>query len=462
MATDTAQPNGKPAAPQARFTTGSTMRHVVVMTLTSAFGLSFMFLVDFLALFWVSQLKVEMLVSAIGFAATIQFFIISVAIGMMIAGVALVSRALGMGQGERARRLSTVVLIYSVGIQALLSLLALLFLEPLLRLSGADGETLQVAKSFLTLSLPSQPIMAAGMCASAILRAVGDAWRGMMVTVVGGVFAAVLDPLLIIYLDMGVEGAALAIVGSRLLMAAAGIYWVIAKHNMMARPKASDFTKFLGAYLAIALPAVATQMATPFGNWLLIRAISEHGDAAVAGFGVVSRLTILGFGGIYALSGAIGGIIGQNAGAGLGDRVQQAYSDSLKFCALYTLATWAVMAALAGPIVAAFGLSAEAAEVVEVFCYYAAGTFVFTGALFVANATFNNLGRPIWATVANWTRDGLLMAPLAFGLGAVYGAGGVIWAQALGNTVVGILAGWVAWRYVRSGRGIEPVQPAKA
>ena len=50
------KPAGKAAAPQAKFTTGSTMRHVVVMTLTSAFGLSFMFLVDFLALFWVSQL----------------------------------------------------------------------------------------------------------------------------------------------------------------------------------------------------------------------------------------------------------------------------------------------------------------------------------------------------------------------------------------------------------------------
>lgn len=450
------------SAPQARFTTGSTMRHVVVMTLTSAFGLSFMFLVDFLALFWVSQLKIEMLVSAIGFAATLQFFIVSVGIGMMIAGVALVSRALGMGQGERARRLSTVFLVYSVVIQTLLSIATLVFLEPLLRITGAEGATLEVARDFLMLSLPSQPIMAAGMCAAAVLRAVGDAWRGMMVTVIGGLVAAALDPFLIIYLDLGVEGAAQAIVGSRLVMAAFGIYWVWAKHNMFAAPRASDITAFLSPYLAIALPAVATQMATPFGNWLLIRAISEHGDAAVAGFGVVSRLTILGFGGIYALSGAIGGIIGQNAGAGLGDRVRQAFMDSVKFCAIYTLATWAVLAALAGPVISAFGLSAEAAEVVEVFCYYAAGTFVFTGALFVANATFNNLGRPLWATAANWTRDGLLMAPLAFGLGALFGAGGVIWAQALGNMVVGVIAGWAAWRHVCSGQGIEAGHPAKA
>ena len=79
---------------------------------------------------------------------------------------------------------------------------------------------------------------------------------------------------------------------------------------------------------------------------------------------------------------------------------------------------------------------------------------MFTGALFVSNAAFNNLGKPIWATMANWSRDGLLMAPLAFGLGAVAAGTGVIAAQALANTLVGIGAAWIGWRYVRAGKGI--------
>jgi hypothetical protein len=58
------------AAPtrQARFTTGSTMRHVVVMTLTGSVGLTFMFLVDAATLFWVSQLGDQTLMAAVGFA----------------------------------------------------------------------------------------------------------------------------------------------------------------------------------------------------------------------------------------------------------------------------------------------------------------------------------------------------------------------------------------------------------
>ena len=89
-----------------KFTTGSTMRHVVVMTLTGSLGLSFMFLVDFLALFWISRLKDEVLITAVGFAGVIQFFVISVAMGMMIGAVALVSRALGRGDVDEARRIA--------------------------------------------------------------------------------------------------------------------------------------------------------------------------------------------------------------------------------------------------------------------------------------------------------------------------------------------------------------------
>jgi len=79
----------------AKFTTGSTMRHVVVMTLASAIGLTFMFLIDAATLFWVSRLGDERLMAALGFAWTVQFFIISSGIGLAIATTTLVSRALG-------------------------------------------------------------------------------------------------------------------------------------------------------------------------------------------------------------------------------------------------------------------------------------------------------------------------------------------------------------------------------
>ncbi|WP_343116033.1 MATE family efflux transporter [Ostreiculturibacter nitratireducens] len=445
-----------------KFLTGSLMRHVTVMSLSGTLGLGFTFLVDFLALWWISQLRQEKLIAAVGIAGTLQFAVISVAIGMMIGAVALVSRALGQGDKARARRIAATAMVLTFLAQSTVAFLAFLFRRQLLAATGAEGEVLEESVRFLAISLPSLPLIAVGMTGSAILRAMGDAWRSAAVTVTGGILAAMLDPVLILWMGWGIEGAALSIVLSRAAMAAAGLWFVMVTHDMLARPAAEDVRLFARPYFGIAIPAIATQLSTPFGNWILTRAMAEHGESAVAGWGVVLRLTILAFGGIFALSGAIGGIIGQNWGAGRADRVEGAFVAALKYCAVYALAVWALMAALSGPISDSFGLSDQGAGVVRAFNHYAAGAFIFTGALFVANATFNNLGRPLWSTAATWMRDGLLMVPLAYAMGAAAGEVGVVWAQAVANVAAGTIAAVLAWRYIgtlrrRHGSGAAPV-----
>lgn len=441
-------PDGRPAPDQGRFVTGSLMRHVTVMALSGTLGLSFTFLVDFLALWWISQLRDEAMIAAVGIAGTLQFAVISVAIGMTMGAVALVSRAIGMGERARARRIATVGMVLMVAVQAALALLLWIFRHEVLTASGAAGEVLDLGARFLAITLPSMPVIAAGIAASALLRAVGDAWRSMAVTMAAGGLAVVLDPVLIYLLGWGVTGAAISIVAARTAMMAVGLWFAIARHDLLARPAPEDIATFLRPYAAIALPAVATQLSTPFGSWLLTRAMASHGESAVAGWGVVMRLTILAFGGIFALSGAIGGIIGQNFGARRPDRVAEAFRAALIFCAGYTGVTWALMALFSGTIIASFGLTDAGAEVVLSFTRYAAGAFTFTGALFVANATFNNLGRPLWSTAGNWFRDGLLILPLGLLFSAWLGAPGIVWANALANVIAGTVAAWLAWRYI--------------
>ena len=84
------------------------MRHVAVMTTTGMIGLTFMFLIDAITLFWVSRLENESFMAAMGFAWTVQFFTISVGIAFMIATTALVSRSLGAENWEDARKQTTV------------------------------------------------------------------------------------------------------------------------------------------------------------------------------------------------------------------------------------------------------------------------------------------------------------------------------------------------------------------
>ena len=95
------------AAETARFVTGSPMRHVLVLAGTGAIGMIAVFGVDLLNLFYISLLGHRAIAAAIGFAGAVSFLQVSFSIGMTIGVGALVSREIGAGHLDEARRLAT-------------------------------------------------------------------------------------------------------------------------------------------------------------------------------------------------------------------------------------------------------------------------------------------------------------------------------------------------------------------
>jgi len=193
----------------AKFVTGSTMRHVVVMTATGSIGLVAVFIVDALNLFYISLLGQQELAAAIGYAGTLLFFSTSVAIGLSIAATALTARALGRGNRSEAREIAGASIAYMVILMTSTVALAYPFLGDLVLMMGAKGQTAELATEFMQIVLPSLPILGIGMCLSALLRAVGDAKRAMYVTLGAGALTAVLDPVFIFGFELGIHGAAM-------------------------------------------------------------------------------------------------------------------------------------------------------------------------------------------------------------------------------------------------------------
>ncbi|MEM9971052.1 MAG: MATE family efflux transporter, partial [Pseudomonadota bacterium] len=179
---------------QAKFLQGSLFKHITVMSLTASVGLMAVFLVDFVDMIFISMLGKEELAAAVGYAGAILFFTSSFGIGMAIAAGALVARALGADDEALAQRRATNTLIFGVIFGAVFAFGVWLNLEPLSAFMGASGETLELSVSYLSIIIPTLPLLLMGMVGGAILRAHGDARRAMMATVWGGVVNAVLDP----------------------------------------------------------------------------------------------------------------------------------------------------------------------------------------------------------------------------------------------------------------------------
>lgn len=445
---------------QGRFLTGSTLGHVVRMTATGAVGITFVFVVDAANLLWVSQLGDKQLVAAIGFAYAVQFFSVSVAVGLMIAATAVVSRTIGGGDRAQARRQAGAAVVIAASTLAVVAALIVVFRNELLAFAGAKDETARLAARYLAITIPSLIPMSAALVMSGTLRADGYGAKAMYITLFAGTVLLVIDPFLIFYMGWGLDGAAIGLVLFRFALLALAVRFAIVEMNLVDRPRLRTLRNIGAPFVAVAIPAIATQMSTPVGNYLLTRVMAPFGDDAVAAWAVVGRLTVVVFGGIFALSGAIGGIFGQNFGAGQLDRVRSTYRDALIFCLLYTLVAWGLFVALVPYVIAAFDLSGQGADVLNAFAVIGVGGFIFFGALFVSNAAFNNLGKPARSTLVNWIKDGVLAMPLALWFAGMFGAAGVIYGQAAAGSVVGALSATWGWYYVKGLRADVPLDVA--
>ena len=119
-----------------RFLTGSTMGHIMRMTITGTAGITFVFIVDAINLFWIAWLNDVRLISAMGFSFSIQFFSVSVGIGLMIAATAMVSKAIGEGRLQKARKLATSIMIICGLVQSVVALIIIVFRHEFLAFVG--------------------------------------------------------------------------------------------------------------------------------------------------------------------------------------------------------------------------------------------------------------------------------------------------------------------------------------
>ncbi|NQZ30429.1 MAG: MATE family efflux transporter [Oceanospirillaceae bacterium] len=432
--------NGAATTPSAKFLTGNLMTHVSVMSFTSSIGLLMIFAVDFVDLLFISMLGDAELAAAVGYAGIILFFANSINIGLSIAAGSLVAKALGAQNISTAREYASAVLIIGV-IFSLLTLLGIYAgLDYLLVFLGSNDETSQLALDYLYIILPTIPFAAVAFIAMAVLRAYGDAKRAMYCTVAAGIINAVLDPILIFSLDFGLEGAAAASAISRMVMLIMVLSPLIRQHKALAKIKFKLISLHGRQVFGIMLPAILANIATPVGGSLVTREMAEYGTAAVAGMAIIGRMIPVVFSVIFALSGAIGPIVGQNYGAGNMPRVKEALVAGLKFTFIYVLLVSIALYFCSGLIVNLFSATGISAELVILFCSVLSLSYFFNGVIFVANACFNNMGHPLYSTFVNWGRHTLGTLPFILIGSHYWGASGILLGQAVGGVIFAAIA----------------------
>ncbi|MCM5559067.1 MATE family efflux transporter [Pleomorphomonas sp. JP5] len=437
-------PHAAGATADAAYVEGSVFRHVVALTALGSLGLMAIFTVDLVNLLYISLLGDEVLTAAMGYAGAVLFLLVSVGIGFSIGVTALTAQRVGAGDRSGARRVATSGLVISFAASSAVTLVIAAVLDPCLSLLGATGREFEVTRHFLWITMLGMPPLALSMAMGGVLMAFGAPRMTLWINLAGAVATAILDPIFIFALDLGVTGAAIVTVLIRFVAIAVGWYGLVPRLNALVRPTMSNVRRDFAPLLIIAFPAILTNLATPVSNMMVTAYVARFGTEAVAGWSIIGRIYPLCFAGIFALTGSVGAIFGQNVGAHRFDRVRKTLSDSTLFTAIYVAAIWLLLLLGTDAINWAFQASGRVAEMIAFYCLWAAPTFIFTGALFVANAAFNNLGFASYSTFFNWGRATLGTLPFCW-LGIWYGsADAVILWWSIGAALFGLPALWLA------------------
>ncbi len=437
---------------------GSVRRHLLELTLPMTVGLLAMMSKNLVDTYFVAQLGTEEL-SGISFAFPIILLLMSVAIGLASGSTSVVSRAAGEGDTSQVRRRCTDALTLSFLMVGVAGALGLATCRPLFFALGARGPVLEHVVAYMQPWYLGLVALVCPVVGNGLLRANGEARLPGVIMVLSALLNVVLDPLLIFGLlgfpRLGIAGASVSTVVSNLAMSVV-VLWLLGRKGLLTL-RASPWAEVADSWrriTVIAVPAAGANTVNPLGLALVTGLLARIGPESVAGFGVATKIESLCAIMLFALSAAIGPLVGQNYGAGRPDRVDRSVKVGFQMCLVWGVGTALLVAVAAPVVVPLFDASNTVQEVAIRYLWMVPITFGGYGMNIVQCAVFNSLGRPLLGTLTTLLRM-LIYVPAAAALMTVFGSTGVFVGAAVGNLAGGLFA-WMGSRWLAARIGARP------
>ena len=402
--------------------------------------------------FFIAQTRNDILVAAVSLATPV--FLIFMALGTVfgIGGTSVLSRSLGQGRTEHAKKVCSFCMWGCVSVGVVISAAFLLLMEQILELIGASADTWGPARTYLTIVALGGPFVLISSCFSNILRAEGQPNKAMMGQILGNLLNVLLDPVLILGFRWGIAGAAIATVAGNL--AGAGYYLL---HFLRGRSTLSIHIRDLSfrdgictGVLAIGIPASLGSLLMSLSQIIINARMAGYGDMALAGMGVAMKVTMMtgmvciGFGqGVQPL-------LGYCVGAGLWERFKKIMGFSILFSLGLSAAMTGLCYLLRGPIIRVFLTEPASFDFALTFTNILLTTSFLFGVFYVLANALQAMGAAAQALVINLSRQGLIYIPALYILQALLGATGLAWAQPvadlLSTVLVAMLYFWTSRR----------------
>lgn len=352
-----------------------------------------------------------------GVAVTFPITNIIMAVGMLvgIGAASVVSIKLGQKKNEEAERIVGNAFLLTLILTIFITILGLIFLDPLLKVLGASEETLPYAKTFSTILLTGAVLQNVGFGLNPIIRSQGDAKTAMKTMLIGAILNTILNPIFIFVFKLGVAGSALATLISQAVCSIWVVYYLSAKSIIRLKRHHMKLNLLtIGEISSIGVSPFIMQVSASFVTIVINTSLKKYGgDLAIGAYSLISSIAMLILMPAFGVNQGAQPIIGYNYGAGNAARVKKALFYSIIVNTCITALGWILVELFPIAIIKIF--NGDDTELIRIASN---GLRLYLLAIFTVGAQsacinyFQSIGKALISMLLSLLRQVIILIPL--------------------------------------------------
>lgn len=424
------------------FEKASVPKAVAVMAIPTIITMLVVVIYNMADTFFIGQTGDSMQVAAVSLATPV--FMVFMALGNLfgIGGSSAISRALGEKNEERAKRISAFCCYASLGLGVIMAISFLVGMDAILKMIGASSNTIDYAREYLTYVAIGAPFVMFGTAYGNIVRGEGAAKESMIGNMIGTITNIILDPILILVLDWGVAGAAIATVIGNMAACVFYFHYLLRKSKVLSiHPKYFQYkNRIATSVFAIGVPASLNNILMSCANIILNNVLGAYGDTPVAAMGVAMKANMLVVLLQIGLCTGIQPLIGYNYGAKNITRLKKVFRFTGLCAVIMGTVLTLLMVIAREPIIRAFIDDAKVIDsgIEMMIALQISGPVI--GILFLCINTLQGMGKALPSLILTLCRQGVAFVPMVFLLDKLFGLKGVVYAQSSADFIAIIIA----------------------
>jgi putative MATE family efflux protein len=425
------------------------------LSVPAIIGMLVIGLYSFMDAVFVGQLISANAMGAISVAYPFTLFNSGVATLIGIGSASVLSRAIGRKDTRTVDKIMGNLLAVTFILSLIVTGVGIVFAKPLLSLTGAKGEILELAVRYLQIVFIGSIFVNFAQSANMIMRAEGLMKKAMTFMALGAITNIILDPVLILAMGKyGIEGAAIATVLSQIIQAAITLVYFLKKSEVVRFHGIKIAVELLPEIFSVGVSAMLMQILFFIQQTVLYNVASRYGGATqIILLGASTRIQAFSFIPLWGMSQGLQPMVGTNFGAGLYERVKKATNLFILGAIILALCFW-IPIQLAPAAMLALFIKDHAIVAQGVGCFRLMySIFPVSGALIMAITFFQALGKGSKASVLVIMRQIGLFIPLVILLPRLLNIYGVWASLPLADGIVFLLGlAMLATEYRRMGK----------